>query len=92
MSRGLAACAAIFVPIVILSVASRYRMSDAVGRQQLKWFALAQMLTLAAVGMAAFGALITRNPPEAGLALFGFVGALIPVAIGIAILRYTCTT
>jgi hypothetical protein len=34
------------------------------------------------------GALISDQPPEAGLVVFGFAGALIPVAIGMAILRY----
>jgi hypothetical protein len=33
-------------------------------------------------------ALIGDKPPEAGLVVFGFAGALVPVAIGIAILRY----
>ena len=63
-------------------------MSDAVGRQQLKWFVLAIFVALSGVSVAVFGALISKEPPEAGLALFGFAGAFIPVAIGIAILRH----
>jgi hypothetical protein len=88
VSRGIAGSAALFVPIVILSIASRYRMADAVGRRQLKWFILSLLVTLGGVGAAALGSAITDDPPEAGLALFGFAGALVPIAIGIAILRY----
>ena len=32
--------------------------------------------------------MLTNEPPEAGLVVFGFAGALVPVAIGIAILRH----
>jgi hypothetical protein len=31
---------------------------------------------------------LSKQPPEAGLVVFGFAGALVPVAIGIAILRH----
>jgi hypothetical protein len=33
-------------------------------------------------------AVVSNDPPEAGLAVFGFAGALVPAAIGIAILRH----
>jgi hypothetical protein len=88
VSEIIAASAGLVIPVVALSMASRYRMSDAVGRQQLKWFILALMLSIAGVAVASVGALISEEPPSAGLALFGFVGALVPVAIGIAILRH----
>ena len=80
---------AIFVfPILVLSVVSRYRMSDRVGRQQLKWFILAFLVTIGGFAAAGIGALLSNEPPEAGLVVFGFAGALVPVAIGIAILRH----
>ncbi|MEP6639484.1 MAG: hypothetical protein ABJC39_09055 [Chloroflexota bacterium] len=78
----------IFAPILAWSIVSRYRMSDAVGRQQLKWFVLALVAAVGVFGMTTLVALISEKPPEAGLAVFGFAGALVPVAIGIAILRH----
>jgi hypothetical protein len=87
-SQILAASAAAFLPFLALNVASRYRMADAIGRQQLKWFILALLVTISGVAAAALGALVSDQPPEAGLVVFGYAGALIPVAIGIAILRY----
>ena len=88
VSRTVAASMGAVVPLLALSIASRYRMADAIGRQQLKWFVLALLVTLGGVGIAAFGAVLTEEPPEAGLVVFGFAGALVPIAIGIAILRH----
>jgi hypothetical protein len=78
----------VFVPFLVLSIVSRYRMSDRVGRQQLKWFVLALLVTQGGIAVAVIGALITHEPPAAGLVVFGFGGALVPIAIGIAILRH----
>lgn len=88
VSRNLAAGVGAVVPLLALSLASRYRQADAIGRQQLKWFVLALVVTIGGVAVASFGALISEQPPEAGLVVFGYAGALVPVAIGIAILRY----
>jgi hypothetical protein len=88
VSQVIASAAAAFVPILGLSLVSRYRMADAIGRQQLKWFALALLAAIAGVAVAAVGAVVSERPPETGLVVFGFTGALVPVAIGIAILRY----
>jgi hypothetical protein len=63
-------------------------MSGRVGRQQLKWFILAFLVAIGGFAVAGVGALISDEPPEAGLVVFGFAGALIPIAIGIAILRH----
>jgi two-component system NarL family sensor kinase len=75
---GLAAGAA-----AVASVALRWRRADRVGRQQLKWFFA--VLPLAAV------AIITQVV-DAGSALAvglgALAGALMPVGIGIAVLRY----
>jgi hypothetical protein len=89
MSSVIAGSSVLFIPFLGWSIVSRYRMSDGVGRQQLKWFILALLVALSGVALAAFGGLISgKEPPEVGLAVFGFAGALVPVAIGIAILRY----
>jgi hypothetical protein len=88
VSEVVAVAAAGFVPLLGVSLASRYRMADAIGRQQLKWFVLAQLAAIVGVAVAALGAVVSEQPPETGLVMFGFTGALVPVAIGIAILRY----
>ena len=88
ISALIAASSVLFVPLLALSLASRYRMSDAVGRQQLKWFVLALLVMLGGMAVAGIGALIADEPPAAGLVVFGFAGALVPIAIGIAILRH----
>ena len=87
-SGGIASVSALLAPVVVWSMVARYRLSDAVGRQQLKWFALSLVAAVVALAMAAVASALTDRPPEAALALFGFAGALVPVAIGIAILRY----
>jgi hypothetical protein len=87
-SQTLAAMVTALLPFLAANLASRYRLADAIARQQLKWFVLALLVAVAGVAVAAVGALISDQPPEAGLVVFGFAGALIPVAIGIAILRY----
>ena len=82
------------VVIAILAVASlalRYRRSAGVERQQLKWFAAAMAVSVPAflVTSALYGATgvadIAANIAGA-VAYSGF--ALLPVAIGIAVLRY----
>ncbi len=88
VSRNLAAGVGAVVPLLAWSLASRYRHADAIGRQQLKWFVLALVATIGGVAAAALSALVSEQPPEAGLVVFGYAGALVPVAIGIAILRY----
>jgi hypothetical protein len=88
VSAVIAVAAPAFVPFLGLSLGSRYRMADAIGRQQLKWFGLALLAAIAGVAVAALGAVVNEQPPETGLVMFGFTGALVPVAIGIAILRH----
>lgn len=88
VSQVVSVAAAAFVPFLGLSLVSRYRMADAIGRQQLKWFALAMIASIAGVAIAGVGAVLSEQPPETGLVVFGFTGALVPVAIGIAILRH----
>jgi hypothetical protein len=76
-------------PLLSLSVATRYRMAGPTERQQLKWFGLALIFAVFAVGFSAYGAArTTGTPAEVGLAVYGFVAAGVPVAIAIAILRH----
>ena len=88
ISEVIAAPMLLVVPLLALSIASRYRMSDTVGQQQLKWFVLALLVSVGGIAAAVGGAFLSNQAPEAGLVVFGFAGALIPVAIGIAIFRY----
>jgi hypothetical protein len=79
----------LLAPSLILSLVSRYRMAGRTERQQLKWFGLALVVAVFGVGFSAVGALLTnRTSDEVGLALYGFAGAGVPIAIAIAILRH----
>jgi hypothetical protein len=76
-------------PLLSLSVATRYRMAGRTERQQLKWFGLALIIALFAVGFSTYGAAWTTGAPaEFGMAVYGLVAASVPVAIAIAILRH----
>jgi hypothetical protein len=81
--------AVLLAPVIGVSFASRYRASSHVERQQLKWFLLANVISVIGVTAAAAGAALSEEAPgEAGIAVFGYAGALVPVGIGIAILRH----
>ena len=69
----------------VISVFVRYRRADTVERQQLKWFGL-----VAGIAVVAFVVSIPNNGPVSDIAWeVGLVTlVLLPVAIGIAILRY----
>jgi hypothetical protein len=88
VSARISSMAVILFPLVVWSLVSRYRLASPVEREQLKWFGLATGVAIAALAVAGSSATLSRNPPEIGLAVFGFAGALIPIAIGMAILRY----
>jgi MFS family permease len=88
VSAQVSAMSVLLLPLVVWSIVARYRHAGHVERQQLKWVGLATAATIAALAIAGFSASLSDRPSEIGLALFGFAGALIPVAIGIAILRH----
>jgi hypothetical protein len=74
---------------VVISMVSRYRSAGHVERQQLKWFVLALGLSAIALGIVSSQSIVMDRPSdEVGLTVFVFAGALVPVAIGIAILRH----
>jgi hypothetical protein len=70
------------------SLISRYKASGDIERQQIKWFASALVVSIGGLFLAMVWAQLTDDPPEVGLATFGFAGTLVPIAIGIAIMRY----
>ncbi len=72
-----------------ISMVSRYRSAARVERQQLKWFVLALGLSTIALGILFVDAVILNRPADTiGLTVYVLAGALVPVAIGIAILRH----
>jgi hypothetical protein len=74
---------------LVSSVIARYRAAGRIERQQLKLFIFA--IVTALVGMAVLTVVVwAASGPvdEIGLVVFGIAAACVPVAIGIAILRY----
>ena len=69
--------------LAMLSVVPRYRRASAVERQQLKWFLLAALVNAVAFVLAATGPL-----GDAGWTISNLTFTLLPVAVGIAVLRY----
>ena len=90
VAGGVAAvAAAVAGPVLILSVAWRYHLAGRVERQQLKWFILASAVTIGALLAMATGAALTEGPVgETPMIVFALAATTVPLAIGIAILRY----
>ena len=84
-----AVAVALLAPLLILSVASRYRLAGPIERQQLKWFLSGIALTFVA-GTIMFVAVVFTGGPigEAPLIVFSLAAMTVPLAIGIGILRY----
>ena len=77
-----------FVGLAV-SMVSRFRSAGRVERQQMKWFFLSLGLAAVALGAATWEAVFMDGPVSGNvLTAYVYVGALVPVAIGIAILRY----
>jgi hypothetical protein len=80
---------AILSPLLILSVASRYRLAGTIERQQLKWFLSASATILVAGTIMFLAAVFTKGPiGESPLIVFALAAMTVPLAIGIGILRY----
>jgi hypothetical protein len=72
-----------------ISMVSRHRAAGHIERQQLKWFILALGLSAIGLGIAQLESSVINRPANPmGLTVYVFAGAVVPVAIGIAILRY----
>ena len=77
----------LFVVLVLVSLALRFRRARDDERQQLKWFTFAAALT--AVLPPALGGLAERaSAPLVGAVFFTLVTVMLPAAIGVAILKY----
>ena len=75
----------ILFPLSIIACVLRYRRGSATTRQQLKWFAAAAAWTVLTFAASAFA----PSPLNEVGWLLGLVGmVLLPIAIGVAILRY----
>ncbi len=72
-------------PVVVASAVVRYRRGTPVERQQLKWFGATAVLAVISLSVA-----VLAPEPYGVLGFFGamIAVALLPVSIGIAILRY----
>jgi hypothetical protein len=90
VARGLdAVAAAVFLPLMVLSVRARYRRATEIERQQLKWFAVAAIAAVTAVAAtSSIGAVVEGPMDQTPLVGIAVAGTLIPLAIGVAILRY----
>ena len=78
----------ILFPSLVISMVTRYRSAGHVERQQMKWFVLS--LGISAIGLAFVSTevVLLNHPDETtGLNVYIYAGAVVPVAIGIAILR-----
>jgi len=85
----LALTTVIIIASLGVSMVSRYRSAGRVERQQMKWFVLSLGLAAIALGAATWESVFMDGPVSGNvLTAYAFAGALVPVAIGIAILRY----
>ena len=75
-------------PLLVASVVSRYRMGDGVQREQMKWAISAIAVSFAALLLTSVAAVAANGAPEAPLTAYALAGTMVPVAIGIAILRH----
>ena len=78
----------VFVSLAI-SMVARYRSAGLTERQQLKWFVLALGVSSIGLGIATTEGLFNDRPEDGvGLTVYVYAGAIVPIAIGIAVLRY----
>lgn len=84
--RTMVAASVLIAPVVVAAVVSRYRAADAIGRLQLKWAFAALAISLSALlltSLTGAGGATSGVP----LAVYAASSSLVPVAIGIAILK-----
>jgi hypothetical protein len=86
----LAGSAAVFIPVLatVGSLVARFRHSDPVQREQLKWVATACGLAVTVLALTAASSRIDPAIPGNAVPLLSLSFALFPLAAGVAILRY----
>jgi len=87
-ARTVLAFSVLTAPLLVASVASRYRMGDGAQREQMKWAISAIGVAFAGLLLTSVAAVVTNGAPEAPLTAYALAGTMVPVAIGIAILRH----
>jgi hypothetical protein len=87
---AVAACVVVTMALAAASLAVRFRRSRGLERQQLKWFVAAVALTMASLGFTGWVGFVAneKRTAEWPLVAFALAATSMPVAIGIAILRY----
>ena len=74
---------------LVLSMTTRYRSADGIERQQMKWFFLSLGIAAMALAIMSSEVVILNRPDNSTVSRSMFArGAVVPIAIGIAILRY----
>jgi hypothetical protein len=68
----------------VVSIIVRWRHSEGLERQQLKWFAGAVVPVIVVIGLSAF----VTYPPAVWVLVAVFVTPVLPLSIGMAVLRY----
>jgi signal transduction histidine kinase len=77
--------------VAVISLGWRWRRSSGDERQQIKWLALAGLVAIATILLGLTQQLsggLSDGPDPVGHAIFSFMVALIPVSIGLGIIRY----
>ncbi len=78
--------------VAVISLGWRWRRSSGDERQQIKWLALAGLVAIATILLGLTQQLsggLSDGPPDlVGHAIFAFMIALIPVSVGLGIIRY----
>ena len=92
VSQSVAAWSAVVVPVLAFSLVSRYRMADTIGRQQLKWFVLAILVTIVGVGAAASGRCSATSHRRPGWSSSGSPGRSCRSRSGSPSCATACTT
>ena len=77
-----------FGPLVVASMVTRYRRRRAGRTGTARWFVSAVALTLASLAIVGIASRSRIGLGQAPLVAFGLAGSTVPIAIGIAILRY----
>jgi hypothetical protein len=88
---ALAGLVVVFPLVILVLFIARARAGEGVVRQQLKWFALSAVIASFTLAVAAAGGALGQGGTPLGelpLTAFLLSASLMPIAIGIAILRY----